>query len=185
MWHVYRHWDVSLVSSWLDCPPFRQTNNLIIIYPRHEFLNQFLGGGEIFTKAKRSLDHFIKRKSLSSPRPPDGSLPYPLSPLVSLGEDSPSAMTATPSPSSMDPRATMDSPQVSDSPLDETNYPRRQRSSTIGALTGEKIRFELNKHRRTSTTNMATSPIPQQQSQGGGFGNNKSIGGGASPMLNL
>lgn len=48
---------------------------------------------------------------------------------------------------------------VSDSPLENSNIPRRPRSSTVGALTGEKIRCEFRNNRRTSQ-GLAVSPSP-------------------------
>lgn len=52
---------------------------------------------------------------------------------------------------------------VSDSPLE--NISRRPRSSTVGALTGEKIRCEIRNNRRTSqglAVTPATSPREPQ-----------------------
>jgi hypothetical protein len=132
-----------------------------------------LGGGEIFTKARRSitssLDHFIKRKTLTR----ELSLPHspfpnkePLSPLVSLGEDS-SSFESTTEEEDPSPRGVLASPVVSDSPLELRSRPR---SSTIGSLTGEKIRYDM-KNRRTSNDADNLFPSPPKQS--------------SSPMINL
>lgn len=87
---------------------------------RHEFLAQFLGGGEILSKARRSIDSFMgKRRS-------------PLSPLVSLGEDGEEGGGQRGRSGSR-----VMSDEVSDSPLAEG----RRRSSTMGALTGAGIKF--------------------------------------------
>lgn len=61
---------------------------------------------------------------------------------------------------------------VSDSPLE--NIPRRPRSSTVGALSGEKIKVDFrNRDRRTSQGYAAVSPCP---SPGGNRGEGKSPG---------
>lgn len=61
---------------------------------------------------------------------------------------------------------------VSDSPLE--NISRRPRSSTVGALTGEKIRCEIRNSRRTSQ-GLAVSPATSPR-EAKNFGSSKGNG---------
>jgi hypothetical protein len=79
---------------------------------------------------------------------------------------------------------------VSDSPLDHTpQQPHRQRSSTLGALTGDKIRYEIRNRRTSQSNNLNASPyspaVPSRT-----IANNNGLTGSAaspkpSPMMNL
>ncbi|CAL8078715.1 unnamed protein product [Orchesella dallaii] len=141
---------------------------------RHEFLSQYLGGGAILMKAKRSIsnsfDHLIKRKGrdgIGLTR--EASLPYYSTPVskeicgnpsggrVASVDNSP--VSKTPGEREHGSEDGLYSMVVSDSPLE--NIPRRPRSSTVGALTGEKIRCEI--RNRISSQGFALSPSSSRE----------------------